>query len=302
MRVPIPSGMPTIASTRQASGKAKRRCSSIPISTRSGPRYRSSSRVFIEYDVNDSRLGGFASSTCWLALLSLSLDTASFPISCVATPLRVSWMRLAFGSETAMASFATVIMGPSALAFIPLDRCSGGVTSARNTGDQRACPASPAFTSPTYRMWFGKFSSNTRGSMSADILVASIARVMAVVSRIASGASRSDENPARPRPSPANSSTGRITLRLETPAARMAMISPSLASRPSPIRIPTSTPKGMVSGSTGGSAHRNNASTVRGSALLPTRILKICSSLCRNTTNVASIVPRTALDTTSRNM
>ena len=151
-------------------------------------------------------------------------------------------------------------------------------------------------------MWFGKFSSNTRGSMSAEILVASMARMMAVLSRTASGDSRSDENPARPSPSPANSSTGRITLRLETPAARMAMISPSLASRPSPIRIPTSTPNGMVNGSTGGSAHRNNANTVRGSALLPTRTLKICSSLCRNTTNVARSVPSMALETTSRNM
>ena len=58
----------------------------------------------------------------------------------------------------------------------------------------------------------------------------------------------------------ANTNTGYITVRLGTPAARMAVISPSLESRPSPIRIPISTPNGMVSGSTCGSASRNRYS------------------------------------------
>src|ERR1035437_10182089 len=62
------------------------------------------------------------------------------------------------------------------------------------------------------------------------------------------GVRRSVASAATPVPIAANRSTGAITLRLETPAARMAVISPSAASRPSPIRMPTSTPKGMVKG------------------------------------------------------
>ena len=91
---------------------------------------------------------------------------------------------------------------------------------------------------------------------------------MRAVSRTESGDRRSEAKPASPMPTAANSSTGAITLRLDTPAARMAVISPSLAMRPRPIRMPTSTPNGMVSGSTGGMAQRNSASTVLGGTLL----------------------------------
>ena len=71
-------------------------------------------------------------------------------------------------------------------------------------------------------------------------------------------------------PSTANSSTGAITLRLETPAARMATISPSADRRPKPIRMPMSTPNGMVNGSTGGMASARSLTTVSGDGLLPT--------------------------------
>ena len=99
----------------------------------------------------------------------------------------------------------------------------------------------------------------------------------------------------------ANTSTGAITRRLETPAARMAVISPSLAMRPSPIRIPTSTPNGMVSGSTGGMARANSVITVLKAALpLPTSTSNSLSTRCRKMTHVASSVPSTALERISR--
>src|ERR1019366_8465116 len=96
----------------------------------------------------------------------------------------------------------------------------------------------------------------------------------------------------------ANNNTGAITLRLETPAARMAMISPSDAIRPNPTRIPISTPKGIVNG---GTASASRVTTVRGPGLLPTSSLNSASAPCRNMTNVASRVPNTELVRISRN-
>ena len=61
-------------------------------------------------------------------------------------PACVSWMRLLPASETAMASRATVTMGPSALSFRPAARCAGGVTSAMKTGFQTTIL--PGFMSP----------------------------------------------------------------------------------------------------------------------------------------------------------
>ena len=55
----------------------------------------------------------------------------------------------------------------------------------------------------------------------------------------------------------ANVSTGAITLRLGTPAARMAVISPSLDMRLSAISTPTSTPSGTVNVSVNGIARAN---------------------------------------------
>src|SRR5215469_10423455 len=158
-------------------------------------------------------------------------------------------MRLCARSDTATASCATVISGPSALARKPPVRCSGAATSAMKTLRQSTgSPARAGGTSPTYRMVLGKFSRKTRGSISAESRVAIMRSIIFVLSRNESGARRSDENAARPVAKLANSSTGKITLRLEMPVARMAMISPSLAMRPRPIRMPTSIPKGMVQG------------------------------------------------------
>src|ERR1017187_5624474 len=99
----------------------------------------------------------------------------------------------------------------------------------------------------------------------------------------------------------ANNSTGAITWRLDTPAARMATISPSDAIRPNPTRIPISTPNGIVNGSTGGRTSASRVNTVRGPGLLPTSSLNSVSALCRNMTNVASRVPSTELVRISRN-
>ena len=115
------------------------------------------------------------------------------------------------------------------------------------------------------------------------------------------GVQRSEAIPARPIPRAANSSTGAITLRLETPAARMAVISPSPAIRPSPIRMPTSTPNGMVSGKTGGMAQPNSFRVDPDPALpLPTSNSNSLSTFWRKMTQVASSVPSTELVRISR--
>jgi hypothetical protein len=120
-------------------------------------------------------------------------------------------------------------------------------------------------------MVFGKSSSKMRGWISAEIWLAINRFRISVLFCSEYGVSRSEASPASAAPSTANASTGAITRRLETPAARMAVISPSLDIRPSPIRMPTSTPNGMVSGSTGGKVRANRLKIVLGSGLLPTR-------------------------------
>ena len=100
----------------------------------------------------------------------------------------------------------------------------------------------------------------------------------------------------------ANARTGGTILRLDTPLARMATISPSAAMRPSPIRMPASTPKGMVIGSTGGMASANSSATVPMVAVvLRTRRSNSLSNPYRKMTNVASSVPSSALVRISRN-
>src|ERR1017187_9490631 len=211
-------------------------------------------------------------------------------------------MRLLFGSDTATASRATVTMGPSAFSPIPFFRCSGGVVSAMNTPRHGVgAPGGVNPTSSTYRILFGKSSTKTRGGISAVSRVASSSVTMRVLSLIEYGVSRSDAHAARPIPIAANNNTGAITLRLDTPAARMAMISPSDAIRPNPIRIPISTPNGIVNGNTGGIASASSVNTVRGPGLLPTSSLNSASAPCRNMTNVASRVPSTELVRISRN-
>ena len=74
------------------------------------------------------------------------------------------------------------------------------------------------------------------------------------LARIASGFSQTAQAPETSIASVANTSTGAATTREETPPERMAIISLSLDMRPRPTRIPTSTPNGMLSSRTGGSA------------------------------------------------
>src|SRR5580658_6560495 len=93
-----------------------------------------------------------------------------------------------------------------------------------------------------------------------------------------------------------------MTLRLDTPAARMATISPSLERRPSPIRMPTSTPNGMVSGSNCGMDHAKSSATTQGLALAPTRTANSLSAFCKKVTNVARNVPNSELVRISRKM
>ena len=154
------------------------------------------------------------------------------------------------GSEVAIAVRATVIIGPSALAPMPFLRCSGGVTSAMNTVFQTAPDCRAARRHIENRV--GKFfvedarldlGGELRARQLVDELGASLDGRGSELERSVAGDARC--------PMAANRMTGAITFRLETPAARIAMISPSLAMRPRPIRMPTSTPNGMVSGQHG---------------------------------------------------
>ena len=123
---------------------------------------------------------------------------------------------------------------------------------------------------------------------------------MRVDSRTASGASLSEAVPAMAAASAAKTSTETSTRRPGTPAARMAVISPSLDMRPRPIRMPTSTPKGMVSGSTAGMPSANSHAVVAGLAELRTSSPSSGPTPCRKITQVASSVPMKALATISR--
>src|SRR5471030_2855144 len=151
-------------------------------------------------------------------------------------------------------------------------------------------------------MVLGKLSTKMRGCTSAVSWVAWSCLTMRFFSRKASGVRRSEAYPASAAHKLANTRTGRIALRLDTPAARMAVISPSAAMRPNPIRIPTSTPKGIVRGKTGGRPSPNNSRMVRALALERTSSSKSGSTPYRKTTNVASSVPSTALARISRKM
>ena len=92
----------------------------------------------------------------------------------------------------------------------------------------------------------------------------------------------------------------RTSVAAPMPLALIAVTSLSAASRLRPIRIPTSTPKGTVNGSTGGSASANNQPTVSSFAELRTNSSKYLSTRCRKMTKVASSVPNRALATISR--
>src|ERR1022692_2011176 len=212
----------------------------------------------------------------------------------------VSCSRLCSGSGTAIASCATVMSGPWALSPMPLVRCSGGVRSARKTLCQTT--TAPGRTSPTYKIVLGKSSSNTRGSMSALTSEADSLSTMSLLTRTERGARRSVIAPATNMAMKANSITGNTTLRLEHPAARMAVISPSVASRPNPTRMPTSVPNGMVSGSSGGSDSANRYRIVSGRGELRTSTSNSLPTPCRKMMDVAKAMPSSELEMISRKM
>jgi hypothetical protein len=93
-----------------------------------------------------------------------------------------------------------------------------------------------------------------------------------------------------------------MTTRLGTPAARMAVISPSPAIRLSAMSVPTSTPSGMVKVRVNGIASKNNWATVAGDAELRTMSSNSLLIRSRNRTNVNRAAPSMALENTSRKM
>jgi len=100
----------------------------------------------------------------------------------------------------------------------------------------------------------------------------------------------------------AKTSTGAITRRLETPRARMAVISPSLAMRPSPIRIPTKHSEWNRQRQHRG--HRQGEQRdygFEGRVGAHQHFKTACRRPCRKMTHVASTVPSTALERISRN-
>src|SRR5579871_5756433 len=207
-------------------------------------------------------------------------------------------MRLRFTSGTAIASAATVILGPSPRSWSDFFCSSCGVISAMKTFRQRV--STPGITSWIYSTRFGNCSSNTCGYTSAvNSAATSLFRTRYVVFS-ANGVSHSDDAPVIVIATSANVSTGAITFRLGTPAARIAVISPSLDMRLSAINTPTNTPKGTVKVSVDGIASANRYPTVGGGAELRTRISNSLPTRCKNSTNVNSTVPSSALFATSR--
>src|SRR5579863_2110475 len=95
---------------------------------------------------------------------------------------------------------------------------------------------------------------------------------------------------------------GGATRRPGTPAARMAVISPSLDIRESVINVATKTPSGMVKGRAWGSTSANRYATVEGGPELRTRNSNRGRARCRNSTNVNSTDPSIAVTTISRRM
>src|SRR5581483_7835757 len=116
---------------------------------------------------------------------------------------------------------------------------------------------------------------------------------------MASGFSHSAHAAEIPVASRAKTTTGATTIRLETPPDRIAIISLSADILPRPTRMPTSTPKGMLSSSTGGNTRTHSSRNARPFA----ERTSISNSLllrCRNMTKVASVVARTELVRISR--
>ena len=86
------------------------------------------------------------------------------------------------------------------------------------------------------------------------------------------------------------------------PLARMAVTSLSAASRLSPIRIPTSTPMGMVTVSAPGMVRKKISATLGSGALLRTTTSRMRSRSRRKITKVNIATPIRACESTSLRM
>ena len=195
-----------------------------------------------------------------------------------------------------MASRATVISGPSALSFMPLVRCSGGVTSARKTRRQSTSPARPAARRPRRESCWGN-PRRRRAAGSRPKAASAPARCRCrVLSRMASGVRRSEANPARPMPR-----TGEQQHRRDHLAAGNARRAHGhdLAIAAMPAQPDQNAHQHAERN--GQRQHRRERQQrtarprCRGLALLPTSTSNSWSSSCRKMTNVASSVPSTAL-------
>src|SRR5277367_2690313 len=107
-----------------------------------------------------------------------------------------------------------------------------------------------------------------------------------------------------PTPHPTMETIATMPTKLHTPmpAARMAVISLSAASRLSPSRMPTSTAMGMVTVNMLGSVRRKISTTVPREALLRTTNSRRCGRSRMNNTKVKSAPPMKACESTSFRM
>ncbi len=85
--------------------------------------------------------------------------------------------------------------------------------------------------------------------------------------------------------------TMRRKLHTPMPLARMAVISLSAASRLRPIRMPTSTPAGMLMVSVTGTMKKKTSATLGNGALLRTTSSRICPRSRVNRTKVNTATP-----------
>src|SRR6185312_1037575 len=113
------------------------------------------------------------------------------------------------------------------------------------------------------------------------------------------GVSQSDDSAVRTSAQDANSRTGRATLALDMPDARIAVISLSVDIRLRPIRMPTSTPSGSAKGIVDGKAYRNSFATTGPGADTFTSSAERCSMVRKNSTKINNRVPSIALVNTS---
>src|SRR5262245_37607701 len=119
-------------------------------------------------------------------------------------------------------------------------------------------------------------------------------------SRIDHGVSHSDAAAVIRNPKKAQVRIGHATLRAETPAARIAVISPSEDMRLRAISVPVRMPNGIEYGRACGSTSANRYPTVEPEPELRTRNSKRRAERCMKTINVKSAEPMIALAATSQ--